>query len=159
MIKILLDTDASIKLTKISIIESVASGFEVILTSEVYREQVSAGLERNMPVAGIILMCVISGLISKEKGFKYLELLRPMIKEEHIDRISILKQLLCEGTESYLVNQYSIGRISKGKLAELLDLDIYGVNELLEKYHVKSSITYERFTRGIEIAEKAMNIK
>lgn len=79
-------------------------------------------------------------------------------REEHIDRISILKQLLCEGAESYLVNQYSSGRISKGKLVELLDLDIYGVNELLEKYHIKSSISYERFTRGIEIAEKAMNI-
>jgi hypothetical protein len=35
-------------------------------------------------VAGIILMCVVSGLISKEGGFKYLELLKPMIKEEHI---------------------------------------------------------------------------
>ncbi len=41
----------------------------------------------------------------------------------------------------------------------ILDLVIYGVNELLEKYHVKSSISYERFTRGIEIAEKAVNIK
>jgi predicted nucleic acid-binding protein len=36
------------------------------------------------PVAGVILMCVVSGLISKEGGFKYLELLKPMIKEEHI---------------------------------------------------------------------------
>lgn len=36
------------------------------------------------PVAGIILMCVINGLISKEKGIKYLELLKPMIKEEHM---------------------------------------------------------------------------
>lgn len=33
------------------------------------------------------------------------------------------------------------------------DLDIYGVNELLEMYHVKSSISYERFTRGIDVAE------
>lgn len=36
------------------------------------------------PVAGIILMCVINGLISREKGIKYLELLKPMIKEEHM---------------------------------------------------------------------------
>ena len=76
-------------------------------------------------------------------------------REEHIDKISVLKQMLWEGVESYLVNQYSSGKVSKGKLAELLNLDIYGVNEVLEKYHVKSSISYERFTRGIEIAEKS----
>lgn len=80
-------------------------------------------------------------------------------REEHTDRISVLKKMLREGAESYLVNQYSSGKITKGRLAELLDLDIYGVNELLEKYHVKSNISYERFTRGIETAEKAVNIK
>lgn len=72
-------------------------------------------------------------------------------RDEHIDRISVLKQ----GVESYLVNQYSSGKISKGKFAELLDLDIYGVNEVLEKHHIKSTISYERFTRGIEIAEQS----
>jgi hypothetical protein len=76
-------------------------------------------------------------------------------REEHIDRISVLKQMLWDGVESYLVNQYSNGKISKGKLAELLDLDIYAVNEVLEKHHIKSTISYERFTRGIEIAEKS----
>ncbi len=154
MVKILLDADASIKLTKISIIEIIASGFEVFLTREVYEEHVVAGLKRNyddaekmeylvsngkitvtevtekssvyenyklgrgeksvincylvndidlivsddeaflkildnydvpfVPVAGTILMCVIKGLISKEKGLKYLEALKPMIKDEHI---------------------------------------------------------------------------
>ena len=76
-------------------------------------------------------------------------------REEHIDKVSVMKQMLREGAESYLVGRYSRGRISKDKLAELLDLDIYEVNELLEKYHVKSSISYERFTRGIELAEKS----
>ena len=47
MMTILLDADASIKLTKISIIEILALGFEIILTSEVYDEQVIAGLKRN----------------------------------------------------------------------------------------------------------------
>jgi len=75
-------------------------------------------------------------------------------REEHIGKISVLKQMLWDGAESYLVNQYSYGKISKGKLAELLDLDLYGINDLLEKYHIKYSISYDRFTRGIEIAEK-----
>ena len=36
------------------------------------------------PLAGAILMCVIHKLISKEKGLKYLESLKPMIKDEHM---------------------------------------------------------------------------
>lgn len=80
-------------------------------------------------------------------------------KDEHIDNVLVLKQLLREGTKSYLVYQYSSGRISKERQVELLDIDIYGVNELLEKYHVKSSISYERFTRGIEMAEKSSKYK
>ena len=48
MKKILLDADASIKLTKISIIETITSSFQVILTNEVYKEQVTAGLKRNL---------------------------------------------------------------------------------------------------------------
>ena len=51
MMKILLDADASIKLTKISIIEKFASGFNVVLTADVYDEQVTAGLNKNLPDA------------------------------------------------------------------------------------------------------------
>lgn len=77
-------------------------------------------------------------------------------REEHIDTISVLKQMIREGAELYLINQYSDGKISKGKLAELLDLDMYEVNEHLEKYHVKASISYERFARGIKTAEESV---
>ena len=155
--KILLDADASIKLTKIGIIESFASGFQVILTSEVYEEQVTAGLKRNMadakrmeklvsdgkitvakkgnrsdvyensrlgrgeksvinhylandidlivsddeaflkvldaneihfiPVAGVILMCMQKGIITRDESYKYLEMLSPMIRDEHMHYI------------------------------------------------------------------------
>ena len=74
-------------------------------------------------------------------------------REEHVDKVSVLKQMLWNGVESYLVDQYSGGWINKEKLAELLGLDIYSVNELLEKHYVRSSISYERFTWGIDIAE------
>ena len=73
--------------------------------------------------------------------------------EEHIDKVSVLKQMLWTGVKSCPVDQYSGGRISKEKLAVMLSLDIYDVNELLEKHHVKSSISYERFTRGIDVVE------
>ncbi|MBW6471194.1 MAG: hypothetical protein K0A90_08245 [Methanosarcinaceae archaeon] len=154
MIKILLDADASIKLTKINLIGILATGFEILLTSEVYDEHVTAGLKKDYndakviktlidnrnitvvkvakrssvhdnfrlgrgetsimnycltnnvdmivsddeaflkildkydviftPVAGAVLMSVVHGLINKEKGLKYLESLKPMIRDEHM---------------------------------------------------------------------------
>jgi hypothetical protein len=36
----------------------------------------------------------------------------------------------------------------------MLDLNIYEINDLLEKHHVKDSISYENFVKGVEIAEK-----
>ena len=80
-------------------------------------------------------------------------------REEHVDKVSVLKQMLWNGVESYLFDQYSGGRISKEKLAGMLGLDIYDVNELLEKYPVTSSISYERFTMGIDIAEGTCEYK
>ena len=45
-------------------------------------------------------------------------------REEHVDKVSVLKQMLWNGVESYLVDQYSRGRISEEKPAEMLGLDI-----------------------------------
>jgi len=39
------------------------------------------------------------------------------------------------------------------KLAELLDVDSYRAHEIPEKYHIKPSIGYSRFVRGISNAE------
>ncbi len=47
----MLDADASIKLTKIGLIEILASGFEITITDIVYDEHVIAGLKRNYPDA------------------------------------------------------------------------------------------------------------
>ena len=40
MVKLILDADASIKLSKISLIVVLSNAFEIILTKEVYEEQV-----------------------------------------------------------------------------------------------------------------------
>jgi len=78
--------------------------------------------------------------------------------EEHIDRISVLKQMLWDGAESYLVNQYSSGKISKGKLTELLDPDVYAVNEVLEKHHVKSTLATRDLPAALKFPKNPVNI-
>ena len=75
MVRILLDADASIKLTKIGIIETFVSGFEVILTSEVYDEHVTAGLNRNYPDAKRMEKLVLGGKLLSERFPKILRFL------------------------------------------------------------------------------------
>ena len=46
VVKLILDADASIKLSKISLIGALADAFVVVLTKEVYEEQVVVGLKK-----------------------------------------------------------------------------------------------------------------
>jgi hypothetical protein len=82
-----------------------------------------------------------------------IQIVRQRAQREHLDEKVTLKQLLCIGAEKYLAEQYSEGVISIEKMAELLDVDLYSANEILEKYHIKSSISYTRFVKGISNAE------
>ena len=76
-----------------------------------------------------------------------------MKSTNNIDRESILKQILWDSAEHYLVEEYSRSRISKGKLAEMLDMNIYEVNDLLDRYHIKGNLSFETFVEGVETAE------
>ena len=51
LVKLILDADASIKLSKISLIEELADAFVIVLTKEVYEEQVVVGLKKGYPDA------------------------------------------------------------------------------------------------------------
>ena len=63
MVKLILDADASIKLSKISLIEELVNAFEIILTKEVYEEQVVVGLKKSYPDASRVEGLVKSGKI------------------------------------------------------------------------------------------------
>ena len=82
-----------------------------------------------------------------------MEIVKQRLQREHLDEKASLKQLLCMGAEKYLAERYSEGELSIEKLAELLGVDLYRAREILEKYHVKSSISYSRFVKGISNAE------
>lgn len=81
-------------------------------------------------------------------------ILEKRAREQHLEKESILRQMLWDGAERYLVEEYSKGNVSKGKLAEMLEMDIYEVNELLERYNIKGNLDFETFVKGVEIAEK-----
>jgi predicted nucleic acid-binding protein len=62
--RILLDADASIKLTKIGLIEILASEFSLTLTDVVYDEHVNVGIKNNYPDAMIMKGLVSQGAIT-----------------------------------------------------------------------------------------------
>ncbi len=51
VVKLILDADASIKLSKISLIGELADAFVIVITKEVYEEQVVVGLKKGYPDA------------------------------------------------------------------------------------------------------------
>ncbi len=81
-------------------------------------------------------------------------ILKQRSKEEHIEEDIALKQLLYLGAEKYIVEKYSRGEITIGKATELLNVDLYKMHEILEKYGVKASISYEHFVKGMERVRK-----
>ena len=58
-------------------------------------------------------------------------------KEEYIDKSTALRKLLYKGIEEYLVELYKEGRLSIGKIAEILGKSIYDIQRLLLKHNVK----------------------
>ena len=61
-----------------------------------------------------------------------------------------LKQLLHEGAEEYIIEKYSKEEISIRQVAELLNIDIYKLQEMLGWHDVKSSSSYKHFVKGID---------
>jgi predicted nucleic acid-binding protein len=59
--RFILDADASIKLTKIGLIEILASEFNLVLTDVVYDEHVIVGMNNNYPDAKIMKELVLKG--------------------------------------------------------------------------------------------------
>ncbi len=69
--RFILDADASIKLTKIGLIEILASEFNLILTDVVYDEHVIIGMNNNYPDAKIMKELVLKFdlIISDDEKF------------------------------------------------------------------------------------------
>jgi hypothetical protein len=66
----------------------------------------------------------------------------------------LLETLLCDDeVVSHSVEWYSCSKTCEGKQNKLFDMDIYGASEVFEKYYSRLNLIYERFFRGVEIAE------
>jgi len=71
-------------------------------------------------------------------------------KEEHTNKAIVIKQFLYKGLESYVIGLVHKGRLSIGKAAEILDVDIYDVQEIAKSAGLKLSATNEQRQKSRE---------
>ena len=58
-------------------------------------------------------------------------------KDEYIDKSTALRKLLYKGIEDYMIELYKEGRISIGKIAEVLGKSIHDMHRILLKHQVR----------------------
>lgn len=65
------------------------------------------------------------------------EKIKPLIdlktKEEHLSRSVVIKQFVYEGLEEYALKLCEKGRLSIGKVAEILDRSVYDIQEMAKE--------------------------
>ena len=68
---------------------------------------------------------------------KIMDLAELKAKDEYIDKTTALRKLLYQGAEDYLIDLYLDGRLSIGKIAEILEKTIYDIHLILLKKGIK----------------------
>ncbi len=75
-------------------------------------------------------------------------------KEEHTNKAIVLKQLIYDGIENYVIKLCADGRLSVGKAAEILDLSIYDIHKIAKNRGVKLSITKEQLEKSKGVIDR-----
>jgi len=72
------------------------------------------------------------------------EVARLSAELEHTDKATAMRQWLHEGAAIYLVRQVGEGRLTMSRAAELLDVSIYDLYEIAERYRIEIGATDEQ---------------
>lgn len=75
-------------------------------------------------------------------------------KEEYIGKSAVLRQILYKAIEEYLLRLCAKGKISIGKVAEILDKSIYELLDSAKEKGIELGATEEQEIEGMKIAEK-----
>lgn len=75
-------------------------------------------------------------------------------KEEYIEKSAVLRQILYKEIEEYLLRLCAKGKISIGKVAEILNKSIYELLDSAKEKGIGLGATEEQEIEGMKIAEK-----
>jgi len=88
------------------------------------------------------------------------ERVKPLIelksKEEHLSKSVVIKQFVYDGLEEYALELCSKGRLSIGKVAEILDRSIYDIHEMAKEKGIILSVTEEQAEESGRMVDKIL---
>lgn len=96
-------------------------------------------------------MAIVYPLKLKEELMPIIEL---KSKEEHTNKAIVLKQLLYSGLEDYMIRLCARGRLSVGKVAEILDVSVYDVYRIAKGKRIQLTATEEQREKSRKVLEK-----
>lgn len=81
-------------------------------------------------------------------------------KEEHTNKAIVLRQLIYQSLEDYVLKLCAKGRLSVGKAAEILDCSIYDLHRAAKEKGIKLTAAEEQIEKSKklldELSKKAM---
>src|SRR3989338_2469114 len=85
---------------------------------------------------------------------KIMEVVELKSRDEHTNKTVAIRQFLHSGAEEYLLRLCSQGRISIGKVAEILQKSIYDLQEAAKQKGIELGITAKEYNEGKKLAEE-----
>ncbi len=75
-------------------------------------------------------------------------------QEDHVDQSTALRQFMYIGAEEYILHLVEKGRLSIGKSAELLGINIYDMHQLAQKHGVSLGATLSQAEKSRKMVKK-----
>jgi len=76
------------------------------------------------------------------------------VEIEEVDEATATRQLLRLGTQKYTVDLYKDGKLTLVEAAELLDVSIRRMLDILLEYGVKGNVTIDQQRKSIDLIKK-----
>ena len=78
-------------------------------------------------------------------------------KEEHTNKAIVLKQLIYESLNNYVLNLCAKGRLSLGKAEEILDLSVYDIHRIAREKGIILTANEEQVQKSRKLLDKLTN--
>ena len=75
-------------------------------------------------------------------------------KEEHTNKSIVLKQMIYQGLEEYVLQLCENGRISVSKAAQILGQSIYDIHRIAKEKRIKLTANEEQLEKSRKLMEK-----
>ena len=155
--KVIMDADSLIKLTKAKAKEVILKNIEVYIPPKVVEETVKIPKEEGYPDAFLILFSKKRGGIMIEKTVNLTEdILKSVLyrtKMEDVDESTAIRQFIRLGVMWYVVELYKRGKITLGEAAELSGVSLRRMLDILAEHGVKGNVKMKQQIRALDYAK------